>query len=102
MGERDYWQQLFANLVNASPVDTRNMQTHITLFESEDEYVIEISAPYASNPKSKKSSYNGKSDYAHAVNYTPNKSTYHWVENQVKLTEKIINGKSKYLGGDFE
>lgn len=96
---RDYWLQLFSNLVNASPVDTRNMVTHITMFESENEFVIEIAAPYASNPKSKKSSYNGKSDYAFAVNYTPSKSTYHWVEKQVKLTENIINGKSKYLGG---
>lgn len=43
--ERDYWFQLFANLVNVSPVDTRNMQSHIVYYENANEFVIEVNAP---------------------------------------------------------
>lgn len=97
--QRDYWMQLFANLVNASPKDTRNMVTHISLFETENEYVIEIAAPFATNPKSKQTSYNGMSDYAYLVNaQKPHKG---WIENQIRLTERIVNGSPMNRGNDL-
>jgi hypothetical protein len=92
--QRDYWMMLFSNLVNASPVDTRNMVTHIRLFETPNTYEIMIEAPYSTNPKSKTTNYKGKSDYAEEVNYASKSPHQYWVEKQIKLTEKIIDGRS--------
>lgn len=95
--EKKYWMQLFANLVNASPVDTRNMVTHITMVELNDCYEITVAAPYATNPKIKKTTVNGFSDYALAVN--SRKPHKNWIEKQIQLTQKIVNGRDDYLGG---
>lgn len=97
---KQYWEQLYSNLVNASPVDTRNMVTHITLYgmvETDTTYELLISAPYKTNPKMKnRTTVNGYSDYASAVN----NSGVHkgWIEEQMKLTENIINSYGRYLG----
>lgn len=125
--QRDYWQQLFANLVNASPVDTRNMQSHIVLFENANEYVIEINAPLnerkelisdskkaknfifvfkKTNSRTKKApAIKGTrqgvlSDYAYDVNYANYSPHKGWVQDQIELTAKIVNGRVIYLGGD--
>lgn len=93
--QRSYWMQLFGNLVNASPVDTRNMVTHINLYETEDTYEIEVAAPYATNPKSKKTiDKYGNTDYAYLVNT----SGIHtgWIERQMVLTENVLNSFAKY------
>ena len=44
--EKGYWMQLFANLLNACPIDTTNMQTHIVYYEGTDSYMIEVNAPF--------------------------------------------------------
>lgn len=98
--ERNYWNQLFANLLNDSPVDTRNMQTHIVMFENADEFVIEVNAPYATNPKVNKESVNGMSDYAYYVNYANGSPHKNWIQNQIKQTARIINARITYLGGE--
>lgn len=103
MQDRLYWIQLHANLLNASPVDTRNMVTNIDLYESAENYVIEINAPFASNPKfmeknkNKGVTVNGKSDYAYDVNYAKRSPHLNWVERQIDLTAKIVNGRVIYL-----
>lgn len=96
--ERKYWNQLFANLLNACPVDTRNMQTHIVMFENADEYVIEVNAPYATNPKVNKETINGYSDYAQAVNARGVHKN--WIQNQIKQTGRIINARITFLEGE--
>lgn len=97
MQDRLYWTQLFANIVNASPVDTRNMQTHIVMYENAENYVVEINAPFATNPKFKGDSQGGKSDYAYDVNYAQRSPHLNWVERQIDLTAKIVNGRVIYL-----
>lgn len=91
--QKEYWMQLFANLLNSCPVDTRNMITHISLYETPTEYGILVEAPYATNPKSKKKSYKGLHNYAGAVNYAKKSPHYHWIENQIEYTKQIMNGK---------
>ena len=98
--ERNYWMQLFGNLLNASPVDTRNMQTHIVMFENADEFVIEVNAPYATNPKVNKEFVNGKSDYAYDVNYANRSPHKGWIQNQINQTARIFNARITYLGGE--
>lgn len=98
--ERAYWMQLFANLLNASPVDTRNMVTHIVMFENADEYVIEVNAPYATNPKVNKENVNGYSDYAYAVNYANRSPHKGWIQNQITHTARLIGARITYLGGE--
>lgn len=98
--ERDYWFQLFSNLVNVSPVDTRNMQTHIVMYENANEFVIEVNAPYATNPKVNKETVNGMSDYAYFVN-NANKSPHkNWIQNQIIQTGRIFNARITFLGGE--
>lgn len=98
--ERNYWMQLHANLLNACPVDTRNMQTNIVMFENADEYVIEVNAPYMTNPKIAKETVNGKSDYAYDVNYAKRSPHKGWIKDQIKQTARIVNAKVTYLGGE--
>lgn len=124
--QRDYWNQLFSNLVNASPIDTHNMQSHIVLFENANEYVIEINAPLnerkelisdskkagrikyvkKTNSKTKKAPAIKEtrqgvlSDYAYDVNYANRSPHKGWVQDQIELTAKIVNGRVIYLGGD--
>lgn len=124
--QRDYWNQLFSNLVNASPVDTHNMQSHIVLFENANDYVIEINAPFnerkelisnlekagrikyvkKTNSKTKKAPAIKEtrqgvlSDYAYDVNYANRSPHKGWVQDQIELTAKIVNGRVIYLGGD--
>lgn len=111
--ERDYWNQLFANLLNACPIDTTNMQTHIVMFDNADEYIIEVNAPYSSYKKvvervidgkkqtktiTKPSVINGYSDYAQAVN---SRGVHkNWIQNQIKQTGRIINAKITFLEGE--
>lgn len=94
---RRYYMQLLANLLNACPVDTRNMITHIVMYETADNYVIEINAPYSTNPKVNKSTINGKSDYAYDVNYANRSPHKNWVEDQIKLTERIVGARVIFL-----
>lgn len=126
--QKDYWNQLFANLVNASPIDTHNMQTHIVLFENANEYVIEINAPFNERkelisdlkkagrikvnsvkktnsrtkkaPAIKETRQGVLSDYAYDVNYANRSPHKGWVQEQMELTAKIVNGRIVYLGGD--
>lgn len=98
--QRDYWMQLYTNLLNACPVDTRNMVTHITMYETNEFFFIEIAAPYATHPRSKGTiDANGFTDYALYVNEVPRPYRNHrgWVEREMKRTEMIMNGKDKYL-----
>ena len=126
--ERDYWFQLFSNLVNVSPVDTSNMQTHIVYYENANEFVIEVNAPIKereelvanrkkdgkvpisrnrqngktkSAPKASESfSIENVTDYAYAVNYA-NKSPHQgWIQNQIKQTGRIFNARITFLGGE--
>lgn len=110
--QRDYWMQLFANLLKASPVDTRNMITHIKMYETPDAYGILIEAPYATNPKCQRkgqtsSTYKQKTgknsykstalhNYAGAVNYATKSPHRYWVENQIELTKQIMNGRDAF------
>lgn len=96
--ERDYWMQLFANLLNACPVDTRNMQTHIVYYENANEFVIEVNAPYATNPKVNKETVNGYSDYAYVVNERGVHKN--WIQNQIIQTGRIFNARITFLGGE--
>ena len=96
--ERDYWMQLHANLINACPVDTRNMVTHIALYETPSAYEIVIAAPYALNPKVKKQPQNGVGNYAGAVNFANRSPHKGWVEREIDYTNKIMNARTKYLG----
>lgn len=128
--ERNYWMQLFGNLLNACPIDTHNMQTHIVYMENADEFVIEVNAPIKEreklienieksgtirvNKKPVKKNNNTKNapqvseprnvdnltDYAYDVNYA-NKSPHKgWIQNQIKQTARIFNAKITYLGGE--
>lgn len=97
MVDKLYYMQLFANLVNASPVDTRNMVTHIMMYETNNDFIIEINAPYSSNPKVAKESVNGKSDYAYEVNYGSKSPHQGWVEDQIDLTAKLVGARITYL-----
>lgn len=93
---RDYWMQLYSNLLNRCPVDTRNMVSHIQMTETPETYEIIVAAPYATNPKSKTTmDKSGFTDYAYYVN---NRQPHlNWVEREMKRTERIMNGRSKYL-----
>lgn len=92
--------QLFSNLVNASPVDTRNMQTHIVMYEDADNFVIEVNAPFSTRPRSKTATINGKSDYAYDVNYSKKSPHKNWIQNQINQTARIVNARVTYLGGE--
>jgi hypothetical protein len=108
--ERDYWMQLFANLLNACPVDTRNMKTHIVMFENPNEFVIEVNAPYVTNPKLQKkgiikNTVNKiklyfKGDYAYFVNYANKSPHQYWIQNQINQTARIFNARITFLGGE--
>lgn len=97
MQDKLYYMQLFANLVNASPVDTRNMVTHIVMYETATDYMIEVNAPFATNPKINKESVNGKSDYAYDVNYGSKSPHYNWIEDQIDLTGRLIGARVTFL-----
>ncbi len=92
--QKDYWMQLYSNLLNACPVDTRNMVTHISLLETPTAYTITIEAPYKTNKKCKKTSYNGMHNYAGAVNYAGRSPHKYWVEKQIELTKRIMRGRN--------
>lgn len=95
---RQFYFQLFSNLLNKCPKDTYNMVTHITMYESQDNYMIEIAAPYLSNPKTRKATINGYTDYAEAVNNSEfltnggKNPNYHWIEKTIERTIKVLNG----------
>ena len=98
--QRDYWMQLFSNLLNACPVDTRNMVTHIQMFETSDNFIIEIAAPYATNPRIQATTdARGFTDYAMYVNEVsrPYRDHRGWVEREMKRTQDIMNGRNQYL-----
>lgn len=90
---RDYWMSLWANLLNASPVDTGNMKAHILAYETENHFVIAITAPYITNPKVGVKEINGYTDYALEVN-TINKRHIGWVNKQIKQTASLMGFES--------
>lgn len=107
--EQDFWMQLHANLLGACPVDTRNMITHIELYETPTAYEIMVAAPYVTNPKYQQAQQQkakaGKTpkkpklgNYAGAVNYALKSPHKNWIEKQIQQTINIMNGRSQYLG----
>lgn len=126
--EKGYWMQLFANLLNACPIDTTNMQTHIVYYEGTDSYMIEVNAPFNERQaliegmqkagnirynKTKKRNNNTNNapmpnapkpsgqvgDYAYDVNYASRSPHKNWIEDQINLTANIIGARVTYLGG---
>lgn len=89
---RDYWMSLWANLLNASPVDTGNMKAHILAYETENHFVIAVTAPYITNPKVGVKEIDGYTDYALEVNTKQPHAG--WVNTQIKQTASLMGFES--------
>lgn len=89
---RDYWMSLWTNLLNASPVDTGNMKAHILAYETENHFVIAVTAPYITNPKVKLKEIDGYTDYALAVNTKQPHAG--WVNTQIRQTASLMGFES--------
>lgn len=96
MEDNSFYYLLWSNLVSRCPIDTRNMQKNIMLYDYGDYWEIEIAAP----------SDNG--DYAKDVNYALKAKrdgrapkgkeihNYMWIERTIKQTAESISGSVSY------
>lgn len=91
--ERDFYYVLYTLLLTLAPRDTGNMVTHITLTDTGENWLIEISGPLITE--------SGYYDYAKAVNYNPQRTpketkNYKWVERAIQQASALFGSEVNY------